>query len=213
MAVATARGPFNDPAWYFEPKWDGIRSLAYVDGGHCRLVSKTGYVYRSWPRLAAELTSALRCRSAVLDGELVCVGADGQSHLDHLVLGRDSPYFMAFDLLWLDGADLRGLKLKDRKRLLAGIMPLIESCVRFVEHVPGRGIDFFDTACRHNLEGIVAKWKDGTYQNGAGTTWLTIRNRRYFHSEGRVNCSRPETMPIIACHPSGQSWRCLRDDS
>jgi bifunctional non-homologous end joining protein LigD len=185
MAVAAAPAPFNDPDWYFEPKWDGIRSLAYVDRGHCRLVSKTGYVYRLWPRLAEELASAVRCRSVVLDGELVCVGTDGQSHVDNLVLGRDGPYFMAFDLLWLDGADLRGLKLKDRKRLLAGIMPLVESCVRFVEHVPGRGVDLFDAACRHDLEGIIAKWKNGTYQSGPRTSWLTIRNPEYSQWEGR----------------------------
>ncbi len=106
------------------------------------------------------------------------------------VLGRDWPYFMAFELLWLDGADRRGLKLKNRKRLLAGIMPLIESSVRLVEHVPERGVDFFDAACRHDLEGIVAKWKHGTYQSGPRTSWLKIRNPASSQWEGRAGARR-----------------------
>jgi bifunctional non-homologous end joining protein LigD len=83
---------------------------------------------------------------------------------------------MAFDLLWLDGADQRGLKLNERKRRLASITPTVESRVRLVEHVPARGVDFFAAACRHDLEGIVAKWKDGTYRSGPQTSWLKIRN-------------------------------------
>ena len=121
----------------------------------------------------------------MLDGEIVCLGADGKSQFYNLLFRREWPYFMAFDLLWLDGADLRGLKQKERKQMLARIMPTVESRVRFVEHVPARGVDFFAAACRHDLEGIVAKWKDGTYQSGPRTSWLKIRNPEYSQWENR----------------------------
>jgi bifunctional non-homologous end joining protein LigD len=176
MPLAVRPEPFDDPDWWFEPKWDGFRALAYIDSHHCRLVSRKGNTYKSWPYLATELAHTVRCRSAVLDGEIVCLGPDGKSQFYNLLFRREWPYFMAFDLLWLDGVDLRGLKLKERKRLLASIMPPVESRVRLVEHVPACGIDFFAAACRHDLEGVVAKWKVGTYQSGPQTSWLKVRN-------------------------------------
>ena len=65
---------------------------------------------------------------------------------------------MAFDLLSLDGADLRDRPLRERTRLLARIMPRVESHVRYVDSMNGRGVEFFSVACAHDLEGIVAKW-------------------------------------------------------
>jgi bifunctional non-homologous end joining protein LigD len=179
MPLIVCPQPFDERDWWFEPKWDGLRALAYIDGRQCRFVSRHGHVYSSWSRLATEVAQAVRCRSAVLDGEIVCVGPDGRSRFSDLMFGRNAPSFMTFDLLWLDGADLRRLSLEQRKRLLASIMPASESRLRMVEHVPGRGMDFFAVACRHNLEGIVAKWKDGSYQSGPLTSWLKIRNPQY----------------------------------
>ena len=81
--------------------------MAYIDGHHCRLVSRRGIVYKSWPYLCEELAHAVRCRNAVLDGEIVCLEPDGRSHFYNLMFRREWPYFMAFDLLWLDGRDVR----------------------------------------------------------------------------------------------------------
>jgi ATP-dependent DNA ligase len=92
---------------------------------------------------------------------------------------------MAFDLLWLDGEDLRDRPLRQRKRLLASIMPRVESRARYVDHVERRGRDLFRAACDHDLEGIVAKWSGGTYQTGARTSWLKIRNPEYSQWDGR----------------------------
>ena len=185
MPLAHVTEPFSDPDWLFEPKWDGFRSLAYIDGHQCRLVSRRGHVYKSWPYLCEELTHAVRCRNAVLDGEIVCLEPDGRSHFYDVLFRHDWPYFMAFDLLWLDGRDLRDRPLHERKRRLAGIMPRVESRVRLVEGVRERGVDFFRVACQHDLEGIVAKWRGGTYQSGTRTSWLKIRNPNYSQWEGR----------------------------
>ena len=121
----------------------------------------------------------------MLDGEIVCLQPDGRSHFYNLLFRREWPYFMAFDLLWLDGRDLRGRRLEERKRILAGIMPWVESCVRLVEGIDWRGVDFFRVACAHDLEGVVAKWRGGTYQSGPRTSWLKIRNSEYSQWENR----------------------------
>jgi bifunctional non-homologous end joining protein LigD len=142
-------------------------------------------VYKSWPYLCDELAHAVRCRSAVLDGEIACLESDGRSHFYKLMFRREWPYFIAFDLLWLDGKDLRNFPLHRRKRRLTGIMPKVESRVRLVEHVTGRGVDLFRAACEYDLEGVVAKWRSGTYQSGARTSWLKIRNSQYSQWDGR----------------------------
>jgi bifunctional non-homologous end joining protein LigD len=185
MPLATASQPFDDPDWVFEPKWDGFRALAYIDGHQCRLVSRRGNIFKSWPYLCTELAHAVRCESAVLDGEIACLEPDGRSHFYKLLFRREWPYFMAFDVLWLNGEDMRGRPLHERKAILADIMPWVESRVRLVEHVDGRGVDFFRAACEHDLEGIVAKWKGGTYQSGPRTSWLKIRNPEYSQWENR----------------------------
>ena len=179
MPLASVREPFNDPDWLFEPKWDGFRALAYI------VVSRRGNPFKSWPYLCEELAHAVRCRSAVLDGEIVCLEPDGRSHFYNLLFRREWPYFMAFDLLALEGKDLRAEPLHHRKRLLAGIMPRVESQIRLVEGVEGRGVEFFHVACTHDLEGVVAKWKGGTYTGGPRTSWLKLRNPKYSQWEGR----------------------------
>ena len=141
MPLATVREPFCHPDWLFEPKYDGFRALAYIDGHRCQLVSRRGNVFKSWPYLCEELAHAVRCTSAVLDGEIAC------SHFYNLMFRRDWPYFMAFDLLSLDGTDLRDRPLQERERLLARIMPRVDSRIRVVEGIPGCGVDFFRVAC------------------------------------------------------------------
>jgi len=143
MPLAAIREPFDDPDWLFEPKWDGFRALAYIDGHTCRLVSRRNNAYKSWPYLCEEVAHAVRCRSAVLDGEIVCLQPDGRSHFYNLMFRREWPHFMVFDLLALDGKDLRAKRLSERKRLLASIMPRVESRIRYVEAIEGRGVEFW----------------------------------------------------------------------
>jgi bifunctional non-homologous end joining protein LigD len=81
MPLASVREPFDDRDWIFEPKWDGFRALAYIDGHRCRLRSRKGHVYKSWSLLAEELAHVVQCRSAVLDGEIVCLEPDGPQQL------------------------------------------------------------------------------------------------------------------------------------
>jgi ATP-dependent DNA ligase len=154
MPLAVAREPFDDRDCSLSRSGTRFRALAFIDGHRCRLVSRRDNVYKSWPYLCEELAHAVRCDSAVLDGEIVCLRSDGRSDFYSLMFRRDWTFFLAFDLLSLNGRDLRSKPLHARKRLLAGIMPRVESRIRLVEAIPERGADFFRVACEHDLEAL-----------------------------------------------------------
>jgi bifunctional non-homologous end joining protein LigD len=162
--------PFDHPDCVFEPKIDGFRALAHVTGHHCALVSRNGHVFKSWPQLAEEIAHAVRARRAVLDGEICCLDPDGRSNLNALLFPRDWPYFYAFDLLELDGRDVTGLPLVERKRLLLSVLPKVETRLLYLDHLDERGRDFYRVACERDLEGIVAKWAHGTYRSDGRAT-------------------------------------------
>jgi bifunctional non-homologous end joining protein LigD len=169
----------------YEVKHDGFRALAYIDGYYCRLFSRRGNVLKSWPYLTTKLAHAVQCRNAVIDGEVEVLGPDGRALFNRLLFRRAWPHFLAFDLLWLDGQDARRLPLSQRKQRLKAIMRRVESHVRYVDHVEGRRLDFFSVVCRHDLEGVVAMGRHGTYQSGRGTSWLKIQNPDYTQAIGR----------------------------
>jgi bifunctional non-homologous end joining protein LigD len=178
--------PFDHPEFIFEPKIDGFRALAHIHGHRCELISRNGHTFKSWPQLAEKIAHAVRCQSAVLDGEICCLEPDGRSHFYKLLFRRDWPYFYAFDVLFLNGRDLRGLSLLERKRILRAIMPNVESRVLYLDHVAERGRDLFRVACGRDLEGIVGKYANGTYQtSGRATSWLKIKHAGYSQMEGR----------------------------
>jgi ATP-dependent DNA ligase len=139
-----------------------------------------------WASLRTDIAARLLCSSAVIDGEIACLDASGKADFYSLLFRRAEPYFCAFDLLEIDGEDLRHLPLRERKRRLRAIIPRSSSCrPRYVDHVAGRGRHLFCAACAQDAEGIVAKWAEGTYQNGPGTSWLKIKNPTYSQMEGR----------------------------
>ena len=185
MRLLRAPQPFDHPDFAYELKLDGFRALAHIQGGACRLISRNGYEFAKWPALNAEIANSVRAQSAVLDGEIVCLDADGRANFYNLLFRRAAPFFCAFDVLSVHGHDLRRTHWIERKEHLFSVMPTIESRVRYVNHIHERGVDFFAAACRNDLEGVVAKWIHGTYQQGPGTSWLKIKNPNYSQMEGR----------------------------
>jgi len=158
MRLLRIPGAFDHPDWLYEVKFDGFRALAHVTGHHCQLVSRNGHRFKSWPYLGEEIAHAVRTHSAVLDGEIVCLDGNGCSRFYDLLFRREWPYFLAFDVLSIDGEDLRALPLVRRKRRLARIMPRIESRLMLLKPIPARGRRLYELACERDLEGIVAKW-------------------------------------------------------
>ena len=178
---------FDHPDWLFELKHDGFRAFAVIERSRARLISRQGNEFRHWPQLSEEVADAIRARHAVLDGEVVCLRPDGLSDFYSLMFRRELPYFYAFDLLELNGEDLRARPLLERKRRLAKIIPFdVETRLRLLGHVPARGRDLFRLVCDHDAEGVVAKWSRGTYHVDARTTsWLKIKNPGYSQAVGR----------------------------
>ena len=85
MRLLRVPEPFDHPEWLYEVKFDGFRALAHVNGHHCQPSSRNAHVFKSWPQLAEEIAHAVRAHSAVLDGEMVCVGPDGCSRFRDLL--------------------------------------------------------------------------------------------------------------------------------
>lgn len=116
--------------------------------------------------------------------QIVALAASGRAQLYPLLRRRAAPYFYAFDCLWPDGRNLRGLPLAEGKRILRSLMPGQPSRLLYVDHIDGRGVDLFREVCRQDLEGIVAKRRDGVYDPEA-PTWVKIKNRNYSQATGR----------------------------
>jgi bifunctional non-homologous end joining protein LigD len=162
-------------------------ALAFVENGQCRLVSGNGHTFTRWDALKREIAASIRCRSAVLDGEIACLDPDGRTNFYALLFGRRAPFYCVFDALILDGEDLRSRPLLERKRRLLDVMPVIESRVRYVDHVHEIGVRFFELACERDLEGVVGKFAGGIYWSDAGaTSWVKFKNPGYTQAEGRA---------------------------
>jgi bifunctional non-homologous end joining protein LigD len=97
--------PFTDPDWLFEVKYDGFRSLAFIGDGTCRLVSRNGNTFKRFRSLSKALSKL--SNETVLDGEIACVDNDGLPQFDDLMFAQRPALFSAFDILALDGEDLR----------------------------------------------------------------------------------------------------------
>ncbi len=178
--LVVVREPFDHPEWVFELKYDGFRALAYIEAGEARLVSRKNHTYKAFGPLCAAL--GLIRHDAVLDGEIVCLGNDGRPQFYELLYRRGVPRFCAFDLLWLEGRDLRGQPLLERKRRLRALIPP-HPCLPYVDHVQGAGRDLVRVVCERDLEGIVAKHQGAPY--GLEGSWLKIRNPCYTQAAGR----------------------------
>jgi bifunctional non-homologous end joining protein LigD len=124
MPLVRRAEPFDHPDWIFEAKLDGFRAVAYLEDGACRLVSRHGNQFRAFAALARAIAQDLTGHAAILDGEVVHPGPDGRPLFYELMRRRGPFCFYAFDLLWLDGNDLRGRPLLERKRALRKLVPL-----------------------------------------------------------------------------------------
>jgi len=183
MRLRRVHVAFDDPDYLFELKHDGFRAIVYVENGECRIVSRNlkNLRFDSLKKALAELP----VRNAILDGEIVCIDANGVSRFNQLLSRKAEPVLYAFDLLWLNGEDLRPLPLivrKDRLRQL--VRRSAKGRILYAQHIDGAGKQFFEEVCARDLEGIVAKRKHSVYRDD-GTGWLKIKNRNYSQAEGR----------------------------
>ncbi len=177
-----ARQPFSNPAWLFEPKWDGWRAVCYVHDGKVRFVSKNKRsLNERFPDLR-NIGKSIRATSAVIDGEIVALDLAGLPCFDGLRSRRTAAdcviVYYAFDVLYLDGRDLTHTPLISRKAALKKILPKRGAGrVRYTEHVVGAGESLFAELEKRQLEGMVAKRADSFYVGGRTRAWLKIKTQ------------------------------------
>jgi bifunctional non-homologous end joining protein LigD len=188
MLATPVDEPFDGAEWLFEIKWDGYRAIAFIDDGKLRLVSRNqNDLTERFPELK-DLPKFVRAKSAILDGEVVALDDEGRASFTLMQQrtgfrpgGRRGAakaevpvLYYAFDLLYLDGYDLRKLPLEDRKKKLASVLITGDS-VRYSDHYEKQGKALFEMARARGLEGILAKKRDSIYVERRTTEWLKIK--------------------------------------
>jgi len=188
MLASVIERPFDDPNWLFEIKWDGYRAVSFIENDNVRLVSRNqNDLTGRYPELQA-LPKFLNAESAILDGEVVVLDEHGRpsfslmqqrtgirSHGRQAAPRSDLPiFYYAFDILYLDGYDLRRVNLDDRKRVLRQVLRDGE-IVRYSDHYAGQGLALFNAAKEKGLEGIIAKKRNTYYEERRTREWLKIK--------------------------------------
>jgi bifunctional non-homologous end joining protein LigD len=187
MLATPVDKPFDDEAWLFEIKWDGYRAVSFIQDGRVRLVSRNqNDLTGEFPELR-ELSQAIKAEKAVLDGEIVVLDDEGRASFSlmqqrtgirkggHRTGARRDLHVMyyVFDMIYVDGFDLRRVSLEERKRALAQIV-VPHDLVRYSDHFPD-GLALFQAASKKGLEGILAKKRDSHYEERRSREWLKIK--------------------------------------
>jgi bifunctional non-homologous end joining protein LigD len=192
--ILTSRAdPFDDPAWLFEPKYDGFRGVLYSSSLGCEIRSRRDNRLKRFVDLWDRVKQVLKGREAILDGEIVSLNRQGKPVFHDLVRGQGFLAFAAFDLVWLDGTDFRARPLTERKALLAELLPEDTGPLYKILTIEDHGRALYGAITKMDLEGIVAKRTSDPYS--AATTWYKIRNPRYTQNEGRSDLFQHRQRP------------------
>jgi len=167
--------PFDDPGYLYELKYDGFRGLADTLNG--RILSKNKNRMKRFEGVLETLP-----RGFVFDGEVVCLDERGRPVFNDLLFGRREPTYIPFDVLFVEGEDVRELPLKERKTLLDKVVRRYG--LEKTEPFFGEGRPLFNAVCRLDLEGIVAKRLADSYS--LKTKWFKILNRTYSQKVDRA---------------------------
>ena len=187
MLATSVEKPFDDPEWLFEIKWDGYRAVSFIQDGKVRMVSRNqNDLTGEFPELH-ELSKLIKAQDAVLDGEVVALDEQGRASFSLMQQrtgirkgGRRvgarrelQIVYYIFDLLYVDGYDLRRVALEQRKQVLAQMIAPSE-LVRYSDHFP-QGLALFEVAKQKGLEGILAKKRASHYEERRSRAWLKIK--------------------------------------
>lgn len=176
MKAVLQRGSFSDPEWIFERKLDGIRCLAIRTGGDTRMLSRNDLdLGGRYPEVRDAIAAQEGDRFAV-DGEVVAFEGSRTSFARLAQRGRRpvAVFFYVFDLLWLDGYDIRALELRSRKRLLRTTLTYGDP-LRLTTHRNRDGEAMFADACRRGWEGVIAKRASSPYREARSKDWLKLK--------------------------------------
>lgn len=193
LAALVDHVPAGD-RWVHELKYDGYRIVLAVGGGEGRAYTRSGLDWSD--RFASLIADAvtLGTRSALIDGEAVVILPDGRTSFQSLQAALKSDPgkidYMAFDLLELDGEDLTGRPLLERKGKLAALIGEGKGHIRYSDHIVGRGEQLFDSFCGAGLEGVISKGIDARYMGSRSGSWV------------KTKCIRRQEFVIVGWTPS-----------
>jgi bifunctional non-homologous end joining protein LigD len=171
--------PFDSPDWLFEIKWDGYRAIAEVERGSVSLYSRNNLSFsHRYPAVVRSLEKL--DFNAVLDGEIVVLDKDGKPRFQNIQqydpAGANPIIYYVFDILYLDGYDLRNVPLLKRKEKLKEVLPEGDPVLRYSDHIMEKGLFLFGEMKKQNLEGVIAKRTDSRYLTGTRSSeWLKIK--------------------------------------
>ena len=188
MLATSVEKPFDNSDWVFEIKWDGYRAISFIADGKVRLVSRNQNDLTAQFHELDDLPKFVNAESAVLDGEIVALDEQGRSSFSLMqqrtgfrsggrrAAGRADVLivYYVFDLIYLDGYDLRRVPLEDRKRVLSQIL-IADPRIRYSEHFAEKGIALFEAAKQQGLEGILAKKRGSFYEERRSREWVKIK--------------------------------------
>ncbi|RWA75272.1 MAG: ATP-dependent DNA ligase [Mesorhizobium sp.] len=170
--------PPKGDGWSHEVKFDGYRTQLIKDADGIRLYTKTGIDWTAKYRPLAAEAKVIEAESFVIEGEAIITNEAGLSDFHSLrsaITRRPQDlYLVAFDLLHLNGHDLRDMALKDRREILEALIP-VGGHIQFSEALPGTGDAVYHLACEAGLEGIVSKRLDSVYRSGSTMNWRKIK--------------------------------------
>ena len=166
------------PLWLHEIKHDGYRLLVRKAGDMVRIYTRRGADWTDRFPVIVDAALELKATSFYLDGEGVVCGEDGLAVFDklHSKANDDAVFLLAFDLVEIDGEDIRQLALVERKIRLRKLLGRRKSGIVYNDHLDGDGAAIFAHACKLGMEGIVSKRRDMAYRSGRAKGWLKIKN-------------------------------------
>jgi bifunctional non-homologous end joining protein LigD len=187
MLAVSVEKPLDNPEWLYEIKWDGYRSVAFLENGKARLMSRNhNELTGRYPELHV-LPDFVKARNAILDGEVVALDREGRASFSLMqqrtgirqhgrtkAANPDIPIvYYFFDLIYLDGYDLHKVELEDRKSLLKEVLTPSD-LIRYSDHFD-QGTSLFEAARKNGLEGIVAKHRNSCYEERRSSEWQKIK--------------------------------------
>ncbi|MCB8818021.1 DNA ligase D [Desulfosporosinus shakirovi] len=180
LAKSVNRVPEGE-GWLYELKYDGYRILAYIEGNSVRLITRNGHDYTTrFQDVVSSLVEWAEGRAMILDGEMAITDAGGKTDFQALQSYLKNPQaknltYIVFDLLALEGADLRRYCLIDRKETLEALLKDAPKNLHYSRHVKGKGKESFRTACEAGMEGIVGKKADSIYSGARNGDWIKLK--------------------------------------
>jgi bifunctional non-homologous end joining protein LigD len=193
----------EDEDWLYELKYDGYRILAFVEGNSARLITRNGNDYtKRFQGITTSLIDLADGRAMILDGEMVITDASGKTDFQALQNYVKNPKgqkltYIVFDLLALDGEDLREKQLIDRKVILEALMQSAPKNLYYSRYVKGNGKQSFTVACEAGMEGIVGKKADSTYSGTRNGDWIKLKcDKRQEFVVGGYTLSEKKTSGI-----------------